>query len=97
MMSGQAASYYQQDQMQSAPQTEYPPNQPYYNHAGMDEYKNSEYQQGFASQQAPQRYPTENPPSYDDLFKIEKPKFHDIWAGLLVSNYSQDCQWYPLC
>lgn len=72
-----AADYYQQDQVQpAAPRGQYGgQDQSYNNYNGKEEYKNSDNQQG---------YPPENPPSYDELFKIEKPKFNDIWAGLLV-------------
>jgi hypothetical protein len=85
-MSGQAASYYQQDQVQAAPRGQYGQDQSYNNHNGKEESKNSDYQQGYPPQEPPpQQYPPENPPSYDELFKIEKPKFNDIWAGLLVS------------
>lgn len=44
------------------------------------------YQQPVPEQKPPPDHP-DNPPPYtfDDAFKIEKPKYNDIWAGLLVS------------
>ncbi|EEA27314.1 putative choline transporter, neither null mutation nor overexpression affects choline transport [Talaromyces marneffei ATCC 18224] len=78
-----AADYYQQDQVQpAAPRGQYGQDQSYNNYNGKEEYN----QQGYPppSQPPPQQYPPENPPSYDELFKIEKPKFNDIWAGLLL-------------
>jgi hypothetical protein len=91
-----AADYYQQDQVQPAPPGQHGQDQSYHNYNGKEEYKNSDYQQGYPPQQPPpQQYPPENPPSYDELFKIEKPKFNDIWAGLLVSaryfTYALSC------
>lgn len=82
-----AADYYHQDQVQpAAPRGQHGgQDQSYNNYNGKEEYKNSGYQQGYPPPQPPpQHYPPENPPSYDELFKIEKPKFNDIWAGLLV-------------
>lgn len=42
-------------------------------------------------EQKPQQPPyPDNPPPYstfDEAFKIEKPKYNDIWAGLLVSFF----------
>jgi hypothetical protein len=44
--------------------------------------------------QKPQQPPyPDNPPPYstfDEAFKIEKPKYNDIWAGLLVSLKTVD-------
>lgn len=85
-----AADYYQQDQVQpAAPRGQYGQDQSYNNYNGKEEYN----QQGYPppSQPPPQQYPPENPPSYDELFKIEKPKFNDIWAGLLVNSQNFAC------
>lgn len=46
------------------------------------------YQQPGAETKPQQPPYPDNPPPYstfDDAFKIEKPKYNDIWAGLLVS------------
>lgn len=89
-----AADYYQQDQVQpAAPRGQYGGQGQSHNNLNGKEEKNNDYQQGYPPQQPPpQQYPPENPPSYDELFKIEKPKFNDIWAGLLVSaNFLCKC------
>lgn len=89
-MNGQAASYYQEDQVRPAPPEQYNQGQSYNNYNG------NGYQQGYPPQQPPppqQQYSSEKPEpppsqsgwSYDEAFKIDKPKFNDIWAGLLVS------------
>lgn len=58
---------------------------------------------GMNPQQPP--YP-DNPPPYttfDEAFKIQKPKYNDIWAGLLVSeSFNFNFRWstfhlQPLC
>ena len=48
----------------------------------------------------PEAKPPQHPPTYDqavygfeDAFKIEKPKYNDIWAGLLVSTPFYLCLW----
>jgi hypothetical protein len=33
-----------------------------------------------------QPQPDGPPPSYDQTFKIEKPRYNDLWAGILVSR-----------
>ncbi|KAJ9206808.1 hypothetical protein DTO021D3_8753 [Paecilomyces variotii] len=68
-MSGEAAGYYNGGYGQ--PQAQ-PPPQPEY---AAPESKKEEY--------PPQYTPGAPPPSYEEVFKIEKPKFNDIWAGLL--------------
>jgi len=77
---GEAQGYYQEGAPQYAQQQ--PQQQPY-------EQKN--YQQ---QQQQPPQYGNYAPQNYDaggekqdfsQAFKLDKPKFHDWWAGLLVS------------
>lgn len=72
-MSGEAAGYYNGGYEQ--PQAQ-PPPQPEY--AAPDS-KKEEY--------PPQYTAGAPPPSYEEVFKIEKPKFNDIWAGLLVGVF----------
>ena len=59
-------------------------------------------QGGYNNQQPNEPKPTQPPPSYaqnftaptdekqtfDQTFKIQKPKFNDVWAGILVSLYN---------
>jgi hypothetical protein len=74
-MSGEAASYYQggpAPQEQQQYQQQPPPQQ--------QQQQQQQYQPEKIS--AP---PTQGGWGYDEAFKIEKPKFNDIWAGLLVS------------
>jgi hypothetical protein len=89
-MSGQAASYYDpnqgfdaQDQGKTKPDN--------YNN-GVNEHGNGGYQPPQnapeAKPAAPPPYP-DNPPPYstfDEAFKIEQPKWNDLWAGLLVGT-----------
>lgn len=93
-MSGQAASYYNPEGFDSQPQ-------PYaYNsnasgtngtNGCTNGYGKGYYQQPQQHSEAkptvPPPYP-DNPPPYstfDEAFKIDRPKYNDIWAGLLVS------------
>jgi hypothetical protein len=73
-MSGEAASYYQggpAPQEQQQYQQQPPPQQ--------QQQQQQQYQPEKIS--AP---PTQGGWGYDEAFKIEKPKFNDIWAGLLL-------------
>lgn len=71
-MSGQAASYYNPDQA-------FHEVQPVHPYQDVQEPK-----QQYPPQYAPQYVPNDKPPQYDEVFKIEEPKYHDVWAGLLV-------------
>jgi hypothetical protein len=93
-MSGQAASYYTGEGFgQGQPQ-------PGYNYNGQNngkyqqpQYQQPEYQQP-AGYQQPAAEPKPPPPyqqnmpqsgySFDEAFKVEKPKWNDLWAGILV-------------
>ncbi|KAE8147507.1 plasma-membrane choline transporter-domain-containing protein [Aspergillus avenaceus] len=86
---GQAASYYDQNESFGGGQHPQPQQQPIYHQPpnnGNHQYADNGYQRG-----PEQKQPHEPPPTYnqavygfDDAFKIEKPKFNDIWAGLLL-------------
>lgn len=86
-MSGQAASYYDPNQgfdPQGQAQQDYNYNKGY-NH----EQRNGNYPQPpmEAKPAASPPYP-DNPPPYstfDEAFKIDRPKYNDPWAGLVVS------------
>ncbi|KAL1980077.1 hypothetical protein VTN96DRAFT_4666 [Rasamsonia emersonii] len=69
-MSGQAASYYDPQQVFEDPR---PAPQPQYNN----------YQ---VEHKQPPPYTDQSPPVYDfsQAFRIERPQFHDVWAGLLL-------------
>ncbi|OGE50687.1 hypothetical protein PENARI_c016G04524 [Penicillium arizonense] len=93
-MSGQAASYYTGEGFgQGQPQ-------PGYNYNGQNngkyqqpQYQQPEYQQP-AGYQQPAAEPKPPPPyqqnmpqsgySFDEAFKVEKPKWNDLWAGILL-------------
>jgi hypothetical protein len=86
-MSGQAASYYNDGFAQPQPQQ---PSQGY-NNGNYGNY-NPNYQPNQPTYQQPEVKPPQyqqNVPqsgySFDQAFKIEKPKWNDLWAGLLVS------------
>ena len=73
--------------------------QPAYNNGGYQQDYNAGYQQN----QQPDEYPLQQPPpeysyapaqpvgdekySFDQAFKVDKPKYNDLWAGLLVSRH----------
>ncbi|KAK4189123.1 plasma-membrane choline transporter-domain-containing protein [Podospora australis] len=93
---GEAANYYngqQQQPYQQPPPHTYQQNA-YYNQAPPPpngEYNSvplGEYHNG---PPYPPQYPPQNdanaklgaPPSYDEVFKVEKPKWNDLWAGIL--------------
>jgi hypothetical protein len=100
-MSGQAASYYNEGVPQGQPQpyaydrNSYQPNvqapypQPNYQQPA---YQQPTYQQPAYQQPGPepkQQYQQNVPESgytFDQAFKVEKPKWNDLWAGLLVSE-----------
>ncbi|KAL2002257.1 hypothetical protein VTN02DRAFT_338 [Thermoascus thermophilus] len=66
-MSGQASSYFNPGQAFREVQPEHP-------HQDVQEPK----------QLCPPQYvPNDKPPQYGEVFKIEKPKYHDAWAGVL--------------
>ncbi|KAI9043669.1 choline transporter-like family protein [Aspergillus affinis] len=96
-MSGQAASYYNPGQNFGDGRPQPPPQQqPMYNnnHQGYDQ--NYQYDRGYQRTGEPK--PPQGPPppqgapptynqavyGFDEAFKVEKPKFNDIWAGLLL-------------
>ena len=72
--------------------------QSYYNQEPQDQ-GNSQYQMGPPQAQYPQPPPNYNPDKpaqatgngfgggkqpYDQAFKLERPKYNDLWAGILV-------------
>jgi hypothetical protein len=70
---GEAANYYNQPGYPPPP-----PQQPDYSNNGPTHYAPPPYPpQGQADQKL------EAPPTYDEVFAIQKPKWNDLWAGLL--------------
>ena len=67
---GEAAGYYN-----SQPQPGYQPQQPQQAKSG---YGPPTYGQDF-------HMPQDNKQSFEQTFKVEKPKLNDLWAGILVS------------
>ncbi|KAJ5286381.1 hypothetical protein N7524_001687 [Penicillium chrysogenum] len=94
-MSGQAASYYNEGFPQGQPQPNYgnyqQPNAPPAPYP-QPNYPQPNYQQPTYQQPPPEPKPAsqyyQNVPesgySFDQAFKIEKPKWNDLWAGLLL-------------
>lgn len=88
-MSGQAASYYDPNQgFDAQGQRQAKPN-------GNNEFNDQRGNGYQPPQSAPEAKPAvpppypDNPPPYstfDEAFKIERPKWNDLWAGLLVSD-----------
>lgn len=87
-------NYSNQQNGYQQPPADYQPNygqpnypQPDYQQPG---YQQPNYQQPPESKPPPQPQYPENPPppysTFDQAFKIEKPKYNDLWAGLLVSS-----------
>lgn len=90
-MSGQAASYYNANEgFAEEPQNGLPAS------SKKADGVNNDYQNGNQPSGEPKpppysqdQHPQEPPPPYtefDEAFKIERPKYNDIWAGLLVSE-----------
>ena len=79
---GEAADYYnEQPQLQYQQQPQYaqqPPQQ--YNYQQPPPTYGMQYTGG-----APEFQGADGKASFEQAFKIEKPKFHDLWAGILVS------------
>ncbi|KAJ5861721.1 uncharacterized protein N7529_009031 [Penicillium soppii] len=90
-MSGQAASYYNNEGY-SHPPPQQQPNYGYNGNYGNYEQPQAPYQQPNYQQPPPEVKPPpqyqQNVPqsgySFDEAFKIEKPKWNDLWAGLLL-------------
>jgi hypothetical protein len=89
-MSGQAASYYNPSQSYGDhPEIQHQQQQPYHHN---NKVNNNGYDPNY--QREPEAKPPAGPPptynqavyGFDDAFKIERPKYNDIWAGLLVSD-----------
>lgn len=98
-MSGQAASYYDPNQgfdSQSQPYGYTTNGTNGANGYHYNDQRNGYYQQPPQPQQpapeakpaAPPPYPDDPPPysTFDEAFKIDRPKYNDIWAGLLVGT-----------
>lgn len=90
-MSGQAASYYKPNEGFAEEPKDGPPASSKKAHGVNDDYQNGG--QPTAESKPPPyaqgEHPQEPPPPYtefDEAFKIERPKYNDIWAGLLVSE-----------
>lgn len=82
-MSGQAASYYNTNQAFPDSQPGPPPAQPVY---GQDGSNNAYQKAGNPSEKTGFRPDYGQPVTdFNQAFRVEKPKFNDIWAGLLVS------------
>ncbi len=85
MSGGEANSYYagaapEQGQYQNQYQN---PNQGQYQSPPQNNYQNGNHDGG-----APPQYHMDmgGKQEFSQMFAIEKPKYHDIWAGLLVSG-----------
>lgn len=100
-MSGQASSYYNEGVPQGQPpQPNYGYEQQHGNYQQPNNppapypqpnYQQPTYQQPAAEAKPPPQYHQNVPDSgysFDQAFKIEKPKWNDLWAGLLVSLLS---------
>ena len=89
---GQAAGYYNNDQTGYEQPQQYgmqrPPKQ--YGVMNPDQDHNNGYDRKYP--QAPPEYgqnfnpPQNNQQSFDQTFRIPKPRFNDLWAGILVSE-----------
>lgn len=87
-MSGQAASYYNPNQGFD-PQGQ--PANGYNNYNNGYTQQQGNYQPPVAEPKPPPPYPENAPPpqsgqTFNEAFKIEKPKYNDIWAGILVNG-----------
>jgi hypothetical protein len=87
---GEASDYYNDPEAQKQ-NYNYPLQQPQQAHGGQQHHNRGH---GGKQYQGPQHMPPpptygenfgnwESKPSYDQAFKVEKPKWNDIWAGLL--------------
>ena len=97
---GEAGSYYDEggDESQGKqgypmqPQMQYPPPtlNPGYGNAG-PQYQQPppNYGQNFQSSGAPPTTGADGKQTFDQAFKLEKPKYNDLWAGILVCLMQQ--------
>lgn len=77
---GNYGPVYSQPQQQPPPSAYPPPNQPY----PQQPYQQQPYQQQPYAQEQPSQfqYGDEKVP-FEQAFKIDKPKYNDLWAGIL--------------
>ena len=97
---GEADEYYDQEAQRGNPQYQQGGGGGGYQQGGYQQnsyQQNGQYQNGDQFQQGSYGPPppySYNPPiqnetySFNDAFKIEKPKAHDLWAGILVRSFS---------
>lgn len=80
---GEAANYYHQQPPGPPP----PPNtyqqDGYYNNGPAAPTNGGQYAPQAPLYPPPQTDPKGPPPSYDEVFAIQKPKWNDLWAGIL--------------
>jgi hypothetical protein len=77
---GEAANYYQQQPPGPPPPNTYQQNG-YYNNGPANVPHGGQYAP--PTYPPPQLDPKGPPPSYDEVFAIQKPKWNDLWAGIL--------------
>jgi hypothetical protein len=91
-MSGQAASYYNPNEGFAGEPQDGPPGSSKKTNGVNNDYQNGGQPSGEPKPPPPYgqgQYPQDQPPPYtefDEAFKVERPKYNDIWAGLLVSE-----------
>ncbi|KAK3995115.1 plasma-membrane choline transporter-domain-containing protein [Cladorrhinum sp. PSN332] len=91
---GEAANYYNQNQPPQPPNSYQMQPQGYYNQPPPPQ--SNEYHSGYTpvpnnnGSYPPPSYPPQGvdpklgpPPSYDEVFAVQKPKWNDLWAGIL--------------
>jgi hypothetical protein len=83
-MAGEAARYYNSDQVFQDPRPA-PQPQPQYANNGQND---GNHYQPVEESKPPPPYPSgevQQGTDFNQAFRIERPQFHDVWAGLLVS------------
>lgn len=92
---GQADSYYNEGSDASKqgygmqqPQMQYPPqaaNNGYQQNGGYQQQPPT-YGQNYQNTGPPPMGMTDGKPTFDQTFKLDKPKYNDLWAGILVRS-----------
>lgn len=93
---GEADSYYTNPQ----PQMQYPPQAANPDYQNGTEAKSEQpppaYGQGLQNSPAPMTATGDGKQTFDQVFKLDKPKYNDLWAGILVCMALWDFLGTPL-
>ena len=94
---GAADSYYNagsdpaKEDYPPQPQMQYPPQAANNGYQGAPQYQQPppNYNQNYQNPRPPPMTSADGKQTFDQTFKLDKPKYNDLWAGILVSRCPQ--------